>query len=116
MAAEIDYKFGAAEVAGKPNWLVQSSSKTRNAQSAMALDNVGEPKKIHFYQKTTEMSFEVIIPIGDSTFPEIGDTFTLEGVGYYVQSVSIAETNTDFVRYTLSCIHFDTANLPTAGA
>ena len=112
MSETYTYKFGAAQVTGKPGWLVQNSSKTRNAQSAMALNNVGEPQTIHFYQKTTEMTFEVIIPQGDSTFPEIGDVFTLDGKGYYVQSVSITETNTDFVRYSLGCMHFDTANLP----
>lgn len=109
-----DYSWGAASVSGKPGWLVQNSSKTHNAQSAMALDNVGEPKKIHYYQKTTELSFEAIIPTTESSFPEIGDVFTLDNVSYFVQSVSITETNTDFVHYSLSCIHFDTANLPTA--
>lgn len=106
------YKFGCAEVTGKANWLVQSSSKNNQAQEALALNEVGEPVVAHYYQKISEMTFEVIIPESESTFPEIGDIFTYEGLKYYVANVTLAQTNTDFNKYTLTCKRFTSAGLP----
>lgn len=107
-----DYTFGCAAVTGKTDWLVQSASKNKSAQEALALNNVGEPVKAHYYQKINEMTFEVVIPSDESSIPEIGDTFTYDNIKYYVAGASIAETNTDYNRYTLTCRHFVTANLP----
>ena len=109
------YKFGCAEVTGKPDWLVQSSSKNNQAQEALALDEQGEPVVAHYYQKVSEMTFEVILPDSesDSSIPEIGDIFTYDGKSYYVSAVSITETNTDFVKYSLTCKRFTSANLPS---
>lgn len=109
------YTFGCAAVTGKPDWLVQNASKNNSGQEAMALDNVGEPKVYHVYQKVSEMTFEVIIPDGESSIPELGDVFTYDGKGYYVASAQISETNTDFRKYTLTAKRFTTANLPAAG-
>lgn len=106
------YKFGCAAVTGKADWLVQSSSKNNQAQEALALNNVGEPEVAHYYQKIQEMTFEVIIPEDESSFPEIGDVFTYENQKYYVAAVSITENNTDFNRYSLTCKRFITAGLP----
>lgn len=111
---EYDYKFGCVAVANKPGWLVQSTDKNKSSQSAMALDNNGEPKKIHYYQKVTDLSFEALVPIGDSSSPEIGDVFVYDGVAYYIAGVRHTGSNTDFERYSLTCQHFDTANLPAA--
>lgn len=106
------YTFGCAAVTGKADWLVQSSSKNNQAQEALALRNDGEPVVAHYYQKVSEMSFEVILPDGDSSIPEIGDVFTYEGVKYYVSGVTMSQTNTDFNRYSLTCKRFITTNLP----
>ena len=106
------YKFGCAEVSGKADWLVQSSSKNNQAQEALALDEVGEPVVAHYYQKISEMTFEVIIPESESSFPEIGDIFTYDGKKYYVSAVTISETNTDFNKYSLTCKRFTSAGLP----
>jgi hypothetical protein len=106
------YKFGCAAVNGKADWLVQSSSKNNQAQEALALNNVGEPQAVAYFQKIQEMSFEVIIPEDESSFPEIGDIFTFDGLKYYVAAVSITENNTDFNRYSLTCKRFITAGLP----
>ena len=81
------YTWGTAAVNGKTGWLVQSANKNQSAQEALALDNSGEPVEAHYYQKINEMSFEVLIPAGDSGIPAIGYTFTYEGVGYYVTGV-----------------------------
>lgn len=107
-----NYTFGCAAVTGKADWLVQESSKNNQAQEALALDNSGEPKAIAFYQKVLEMSFTVIIPDSESSFPEIGDIFTYDGKSYYVSGVQRSETNTDFNRYTLTCKRFTSANMP----
>lgn len=109
------YKFGTAEVTGKPDWLVQSSSKNNQAQEALALNNVGEPVVAHYYQKVSEMTFEVILPQeeSDSSIPQIGDIFTYDGKSYYVSAVSLSETNTDFNRYSISCKRFISAGLPS---
>lgn len=107
-----NYTFGCAAVTGKPDWLVQSSSKNNQAQEALALRNDGEPVVAHYYQKTSEMTFSVIIPDGESSVPEIGDIFAYEGKNYYVASAQITETNTDFRRYELSCKRFIATNLP----
>lgn len=106
------YTFGCAAVTGKADWLVQSSSKNNSAQEALALDNVGEPAAAHYYQKISEMTFEVIIPDDESSFPEIGDVFQYDGLKYYVSGVSISETNTDFRKYSLTCKRFTSASLP----
>ena len=112
MAGEIDYTFGCATVAGKTGWLVQSFSENNTAQEAMALDAVGEPVKIHFYQKQNEISMDVIIPTDESSIPAIGDVFTYDSVKYYVSSVSKTRNNTDFIHYNISAKRFTTANLP----
>lgn len=112
MAGEVTYTFGAAAVTGKADWLVQSANHAKGAQEAMALNNVGEPVTVHYYQKTDEISLEVVIPAADSTIPAIGDTFAYNGQNYYVSGVTVAESNTDFVRYTISGKRFTTANLP----
>jgi len=108
------YKFGCASVSGKSGWLVQSSSKNNQAQEALALNNVGEPVKAHYYQKISEMTFEVILPEeeSESSIPEIGDIFTYDSKSYYVSAVTVSETNTDFNRYTLTCKRFTSADLP----
>ena len=106
------YTFGCAAVTGKSDWLVQSSSKNNQAQEALALRNDGEPVVAHYYQKVSEMTFEVIIPDGESSIPEIGDIFSYEGVNYYVASAQITETNTDFRKYSLTAKRFIATNLP----
>lgn len=106
------YKFGCAEVTGKSNWLVQSSSKNNQAEEALALDESGEPVVAHYFRKISEMSFTVIIPESESAFPEIGDIFTYETVKYYVSGVSLEQTNTDYNKYTLTCKRFTSAGLP----
>jgi len=106
------YTFGCAAVSGKADWLVQSTSKNNQAQEALALRNDGEPVVAHYYQKISEMTFEVIIPDDESSIPEIGDVFTFDGVKYYVASAQITETNTDFRKYSLSCKRFITTSLP----
>lgn len=110
------YKFGCAAVQGKPGWLVQSSSKNNQAQEALALNNVGEPVDAHYYQKISEMTFEVILPEqeSDSSIPEIGDIFTYDGKSYYVSAVTVTENNTDYNRYSLTCKRFTSAGLPNA--
>lgn len=106
------YTFGCAAVEGKTGWLVQNSSINKTSQEANALDNVGEIAAAHFYQKTNEMSFEVVLPDDASSIPEIGDVFTYESVKYYVSNVSINRVNTDYVRYTMTCKHYVAHNLP----
>lgn len=106
------YTFGAAAVTGKTDWLVQSASKNNQAQEALALRNDGEPVVAHFFQKTQEMTFEVIIPDDESSIPEIGDIFTYDGNKFYVASAQITETNTDFRKYSLTCKRFLATNLP----
>lgn len=106
------YTFGAAAVTGKPDWLVQSASKNNQAQEALALRNDGEPVVAHFYQKVSEMTFEVIIPDDESSIPEIGDIFTYDNVKWYVSSAQITEANTDFRKYSLTCKRFLATNLP----
>lgn len=106
------YNFGTAQVQGKADWLVQSASKANTANEAQALDNQGEPAAVKFYGKQTERQFEVIIPADESSFPEIGDVFTYENEKYYVSSVNVTRTNTDFERYSLGCKRYVTAGLP----
>jgi len=106
------YTFGCAAVSGKADWLVQSTSKNNQAQEALALRNDGEPVVAHYYQKTQEMQFSVIIPDDESSIPEIGDVFTFDNVKYYVASAQITETNTDFRKYDLTCKRFIETGLP----
>ncbi len=106
------YTFGCAAVEGKTGWLVQNSSINKTSQEALALDNVGEPIAAHYYSKTAELNFEVVLPDDASSIPEPGDVFTYESVKYYVTNVSVSRVNTDFVRYTMACKHFVANNLP----
>ena len=110
--SEIDYIWGTSSVQGRSGWLVQSCTKTKGAEEAQARNNVGEPQKIHFYAKTEEISLDVYIPSDESSFPSIGDTFGYNGTNYYVSGVTITESNTDFVRYSISGKRFTTAGLP----
>lgn len=107
------YTFGCAAVEGKAGWLVQNSDENDEAQEALALDNVGEPVKAHYYQRINGLNFVALIPAEESSVPEVGDVFTYDGTKYYVATVAKAKVNTDFVRYTLTCKHFVAHNLPT---
>lgn len=106
------YPFGCAKVNGHDAWLVQSASKNNQAQEALALREDGEPVVAHYYQKVSEMTFEVIVPESESAIPEIGSIFEYEGVKWYVSAASISRTNTDFTRYSLTCKRFITTGLP----
>ena len=106
------YKFGCAKVNGHDAWLVQNSSKNNQAQEALALREDGEPVVAHYYQKVSEMTFEVVIPESESQIPDIGSIFEYDGFKWYVSAASISETNTDFTRYSLTCKRFITTNLP----
>ena len=106
------YKFGCAQVTGKADWLVQNASKNNTAEEVLALNEQGEPVVAHYFRKITEMTFEVVIPESESSFPAVGDVMTYEGVKWYVASVSLSQTNSDFCRYTLSCKRFTSAGLP----
>ena len=107
-----NYKFGCAKVDGKPAWLVQNASKANSAQEDLGLNEVGEPVVAHYFQKVSEMTFEVIIPESESYIPEVGSIFSYGGVKWYITGANITETNTDFNRYSLSCKRFITTNLP----
>ena len=109
------YRFGCTALTGdKADWLVQSASKATEAQEALALDNVGEPVDVHYYQKVQTMQFEVIIPneSSESDIPAVGDIFSYDGKSWYVASSSLSETNTDYNKYQLQCKRFVSANLP----
>ena len=108
------YKFGTTKVAGKNSWLIQSSTKTNEAEEALARDESGEPLVAHYYGKICTNSFEAIIPTDESSVPEIGDIFSYGGKSWYVSGVTVTETNTDFVRYSLSVKRFIANNLPTS--
>lgn len=107
-----NYQWGIATSAGT-NWLMQSKTISNSGQEALALDGVGEPAALHIYQKTSELSFEAVIPTDESSIPEIGDTFTYSGTKYFVTAVSVTESNTDYVKYSLTCKRYTTAGIPT---
>lgn len=99
------YKFGCV-ASSHADWLVQNASVSGSAQEALALDNVGEPVVAHYYQNVDEMTFEVIIPEGETDIPEVGKIVKYNGKAWYVASASTTETNTDFVRYSISLKRF----------
>lgn len=107
------YDFGTTKITGKNDWLIQSKTNTQSGQEALALDESGEPVVAHYYQKTSEVSFQAIIPTADSTIPEVGDIFAYNGVKYYVMSVTQTESNTNFVTYDLTVKRFLANNLPS---
>lgn len=107
-----EYTWGTAAVQGKDSWLVQSSNGNKTSQSAEALSNSGEPVAVKFYQKVNELTFEALIPAGDSSIPAIGDVFTYDGQSYYVTGVTDARQNTGYQRYTLNCRRYLAHNLP----
>lgn len=107
------YQFGCEALANHPGWLVQSSSQSKSAQEALALDNEGEPVIAHYYQKVNERTLEVVIPKSEITdLPEIGKKVKYLNVGWYISSVSITEQNTDFVRYSVGLKKFIGRGLP----
>ena len=108
----MSYTWGTAAVAGKTGWLVQSVSRTKSSQQALALDNSGEPADIALYQKQEELSFEAIIPADDSSSPEIGDVFTYKNIKYRVTGVTLNSSNTNYETFSLTAVRFITANLP----
>lgn len=97
------YGFGCTKIDNHPAWLVQNASETTSAQEANALDENGEIKIAHFYQKQVEMSLEVIVPKADKELlPKVGTKFTYKGVGWYVSGATQTETNTDFNRFSIT--------------
>ena len=107
------YKFGIVTTPKHESWLVQSASVTGSAQEALALDGNGEPVVAHYYQNIDERTLEVIIPLNsDSTLPdvpEIGKVVKYGTEAYYVSAVSQTETNTDFLRYSITMKRFTKA-------
>ena len=102
-----DYQFGCV-ASSHADWLVQNASVSGSAQEALALDEKGEPVVAHYYQNVAECSFEVIVPTG-VTPPEVGEIVKYNSKAWYVASASTTETNTDFVRYSLSLRRFTKA-------
>jgi hypothetical protein len=109
MATE-KYRFGCVKSA-KADWLVQSASQSGSAQEALALNEEGEPVQVHYYQNVAERTLEVIIPKDDESdqIPEVGEVVSYAGKAYYVASASTTETNTDWVRYSISLKRFTKA-------
>ena len=105
MATE-KYKFGIVTTPAHTEWLVQSASVTGSAQEAMALGTDGNPVCVHYYQVQDERAMEVIIPAEESFIPEIGQVVKYGNEAYYVSSVSKTETNTDFIRFSISMKRF----------
>lgn len=107
------YHFGIVTTPKHESWLVQSASVTGSAQEALALDGKGEPVVAHYYQNIDERTLEVIIPLNsDSTLPdvpEIGKVVKYGTEAYYVSAVSQTETNTDFLRYSITMKRFTKA-------
>ena len=99
------YQFGCI-ASSHSDWLVQNASVSGSAQEALALDEQGEPVVAHYYQNVDEMTFEVIIPEGDNDVPEVGKIVKYDGKAWYVASASLTQTNTDFVRYSISLKRF----------
>ena len=106
------YDFGCASVSGKADWLVQSTTFSNQAQEALALNESGNVAAYHYYNKTSEVTFDVIIPSNESSMPEIGDVFTYNSVRYVVAALTVTHSNTDFVKYSLTVKRFTSTNLP----
>lgn len=97
------YAFGCTKINNHPAWLVQNASETTSAQEANALDENGEIKIAHFYQRAVEMSLEVIVPKDDKELlPKVGTKFIYKDKGWYVSGSTQTETNTDFNRFTIT--------------
>lgn len=105
MATE-KYTFGIITTPAHTDWLVQSASVTGSAQTAMALGTDGEPVVLHTYQVVDERVMEVIIPSDESYIPEIGEIVKYGTEAYYITAFSKTETNTDFVRFSITMQRF----------
>lgn len=107
-----NYKFGVitSPSDAHKDWLVQSASVTGSAQTAMALNQTGEPVVLHTYQVVDERTLEVIIPLDASDnlpdVPEIGEIVKYGDEAYYITAFSRTETNTDFVRFSITMQRF----------
>lgn len=120
------YKFGIVVSPNHTEWLVQNASETTSAQEALALDGDGAVCVAHYYQKVLEKTLEVIIPEPaqgqEWDIPEVGDvvqygTENSNPVYYYVSGATRTETNTDFVRFSITVKRFTDAdkNHPVTG-
>lgn len=103
------YTFGTVQTS-HTDWLVQSASVNGSAQEALALNEKGEPVYAHYYQNVDEKTLEVIIPEAEKDIPKVGKVVKYAGKAWYVSSASTTETNTDFVRYSISLKRFTNVN------
>lgn len=111
------YAFGIQEsITGTTGYLIQSWTENTQADTAEGRDGNGDVAVVHTYNEREEVSYEAIVPTNAGNPPTVGSTFVRDGKGYIVTSATKTESNSDFVRYSVTAMHYTANNLPAAAS
>lgn len=84
--------------------VVQSLTYNESAEVAEARNETGALTDMASYSRSTSLSISGLLDESDGvTLVKAGDKLTLDSKEYLIESVDKTESNTDFVRVSLSC-------------
>lgn len=94
--------------------VIQSLTYNETAETAEARNSTGAITDLAAYSRSTSLSISGLLDESDgTTLVSAGSTLTLGGKNYLIESVDKTESNTDFVRVSLSCRTADSATIHT---
>jgi hypothetical protein len=99
------YQFGVVSALGTSMGLVQSVTKNVTSSEALAIDEVGEVADATYYRTVIDASIECVYDTG-ATLPDINDDITIGSDTYQVTGVTQNETNSDYMKVTITGKHF----------
>ena len=111
------YQHGVVSTADGTLGLMQSFEVVYGADKAEARDADGDVAAYTHYNETQKVSFEVVFDTAMSA-PAPGDPLTILTGEYTnteitVDSCTLTETNTEYMRASIEGTHYVTNNLPT---
>jgi hypothetical protein len=84
--------------------VVESLSYSESAETAEARNETGAVTDLASYSRSTTLSISGLLDESEGvTLAKAGNKLTLDGKEYLIESVDKNESNTDFVRVSLSC-------------
>lgn len=110
---------GIAVTSASVTGLYQTATANASANGeAIALDSVGNPAIVEYYDIRSELTLDVLLPCGSPTL-QITDTISLTGFknsdfngSYIVTGINETQTNTDFCKYSVTGKRFISNDFP----
>ena len=111
------YAFGVqATIDGGSGYLIQSWTENTQADTAEGRDGNGDVAVVTTYNEREEISYEAIVPVSAANPPATGSIFTRGGKSYIITASTKSESNSDFVRYSVTAMRYTANGIPTTSS